>query len=283
MSLVIKKENGKLYYHYVGDKQRDSSTLNCIIKANEIYQWNDFPYFLIDTSDKGNINCLSYTNDLDNYSIMIPDFWFDCWKETGILNYNDSILEIDKHGLNPYKINKVGWIGAISCKDRRILIEIGNEHPDIFDFIEMAWIHDNNNNATSSRKPATQYIPLPSLVETYSILIDVRGTGYSGRLKSLLWSHRPVLLVDRKYKEYFYEYLKPWIHYIPVNEDLSDLIEKTHWCLKNYDEALQIAENAYQFAKIYLTREGCYEQWNKVITNLRHNIIIQTEIIWQEC
>ena len=33
-------------------------------------------------------------------------------------------------------------------------------------------------------------------------------------------------------------------HYIPVNRDLSDLIEKTQWCLDNYEKAVQIAENA---------------------------------------
>lgn len=197
-----------------------------------------------------------------------------------ILNYNDTISEIDKHGLNPFKINKVGWVGAISHKYRKTLIEIGKENMEFFDFYEMEWIHNIN---FIDLKPSTLFIPLPKLVETYSILIDIQGSGYSGRLKTLLWSHRPVLLVDRKYKEYFYEYLKAWEHYIPVSEDLSDLIEKTQWCLNNYDEALKIAENAYQFAKVYLTREACYEKWNTIITHVRQNLIIQTEILWKEC
>ena len=48
---------------------------------------------------------------------------------------------------------------------------------------------------------------------------------------------------------------------------MENLIEKTKWCLDNYDKALQIAENAYQFSTIYLTRAACYEQWNNIITN----------------
>ena len=114
---------------------------------------------------------------------------------------------------------------------------------------------------------STKYISTIDLVKKYSILIDIEGCGYSGRLKHLLWSHRPVLLVDRIHKEYFFEYLKEWEHYIPVKNDLSDLIEKTKWCMENYDKATVIAENAYQFSKLYLTRESCYKKWNNIIIN----------------
>ena len=62
--------------------------------------------------------------------------------------------------------------------------------------------------------------------------------------------------------------VKEYEHYIPVKRDLSDLIEKTKWCLENYDKALQIAENAYNFCKIYLTREACFAKWNSIITNI---------------
>ena len=48
---------------------------------------------------------------------------------------------------------------------------------------------------------------------------------------------------------------------------LTDLIEKTKWCLNNYDKALIIAENAFQFSKLYLTRDACYEKWNSIICN----------------
>jgi len=61
--------------------------------------------------------------------------------------------------------------------------------------------------------------------------------------------------------------LKEWEHYIPVKRDLSDVIEKTTWCLENYENALIIAENAFQFSKMYLTRQACYDKWNDVICN----------------
>lgn len=94
------------------------------------------------------------------------------------------------------------------------------------------------------------------MVKTYSILIDIEGNGYSGRLKYLLWTLIPLLFVDRPYKEYFFEFLEEWKHYIPVKRDLSDLVEKTELCLLNYSRAQEIAKNAYEFSKKYLTREA---------------------------
>ena len=100
------------------------------------------------------------------------------------------------------------------------------------------------------------------------MLIDIEGFGYSGRLKYLLWSHRPVLLVDRPHKEFFFEFLKEWEHYIPVKRDLSDLLEKTKWCLDHCEESQAIAENAFQFSKIHLTRDACFDKWNEIVATL---------------
>jgi hypothetical protein len=179
----------------------------------------------------------------------------------GINDYESFVKEIDNAGLNIYEINKVGWIGNKNTNDmRKKLVEIGDTNKELFDIFDMFWIQSRNTQLNSSK-----YISTPDLVKKYSILIDIEGNGYSGRLKHLLWSHRPLLLVDRPHKEFFFEFLKEWEHYIPVKRDLTDLIEKTKWCLDNYDKALIIAENAFQFSKLYLTRDACYDKWNNII------------------
>ena len=143
---------------------------------------------------------------------------------------------------------------------RKKLVEIGNTNKELLDIIDMDWLPSENIQLNTSK-----YIYTPELVEKYSMLIDVEGNGYSARVKHLLWSHRPLLLVDRPHKEFFFEFLKEWEHYIPVKRDLSDLIEKTKRCLQNYDKALIIAENAFKFSKIHLTRDSCYATWNTII------------------
>ena len=53
-----------------------------------------------------------------------------------------------------------------------------------------------------------------------------------------------LLKAESKYYEHFYRDLKPFEHYVPVKEDLSDLEERIMWARENDAEAKKIAENA---------------------------------------
>ena len=267
MSFSISKQNGKLIYRNFKEIQsRNPATFWCIQKADQIYNWNDFPEIRIFTEDNEDDNYhYSYTKK-DSYNNLVPDFTFHSWPEAGINDDDEFVKEISIAGLNKYEINKVGWIGNTYTNFRRKqMLEIGNNNKELFDIFDMTWFHSG-----SIKLGSTRYISTPDLVKKYSILIDIEGNGYSGRLKHLLWSHRPLLLVDRPHKEFFFEFLIAWEHYIPVKRDLTDLIEKTKWCLNNYDKALIIAENAFQFSKLYLTRDACYDKWNNIICS--HNL-----------
>ena len=263
MSFVIEKIDGQLLFNDLGGYEtRNASTFWCIQKADEIYNWSDFPKLKINTGDYEN-NSNDYTYSKQNsYDNLIPDFIFHSWPQVNIKDYEMFVNDIDNAGLNNYEIHKVCWIGNTNTNFRRQqMLQIGDINKDLFDFFHMDWIPSDNIILNS-----TKYMSTPELVKNYSILIDIEGIGYSGRLKHLLWSHRPLLLVDRPHKEYFFEFLKEWEHYIPVKRDLSDLVEKTKWCMNNYDKALQIAENAYQFSKLHLTRNACYNKWNSIIS-----------------
>jgi hypothetical protein len=269
---VVKKVNGELILNGGNLNHRKEATMWCVVEADKIYKWADFAEIKLYVYDFEYFGNETYTYS-KHYSFhrVIPDFHFHSCEMYGfgIIDYNNTIKEIDAAGLQSYEQNKVGWIGAISHVNRDILLEIGDKNKELFDFKRYTNWHYNKQNLLpdpNSKYEVSNYISTPDLVKLYSILIDVEGEGYSGRVKYLLWSHRPLLLQDRPHKEYFYEYLKEWDHYIPVKRDLSDLVEKTQWCMNNYSEALKIAENAYQFAKKYLTREACYAQWNKIIT-----------------
>jgi hypothetical protein len=259
---VSKKDGTLLFRDFGGYESRNPSTMWAIQKADEKYKWSDFAEIAIHTGDyEANNSDYTYSKQ-GSYNNIIPDFNFHAWPEIGIHDYETFVKEIDTAGLHNYEINKVGWIGNTNTNFRRKqALEIANSHKELFDMFDMHWIKTGNIVMNSSK-----YISTPELAKRYSILMDIEGNGYSARVKHLLWSHRPVLLVDRPHKEFYYEFLKEWEHYIPVKRDLSDLVEKTKWCLENYDKALQIAENAYQFSKLHLTRDACYAQWNTLIS-----------------
>lgn len=69
------------------------------------------------------------------------------------------------------------------------------------------------------------YIPM-SANTNYKYSLDIRGYGFTDRVNNLFWLNRPIFLVDRPYRQWYYDKLEPMVNYIPVREDLSDLLEK---------------------------------------------------------
>jgi len=112
------------------------------------------------------------------------------------------------------------------------------------------------------------YLSLPDLIK-YKYLIDIGGNGYSGRLKFLLFSKRPLLIVDRDYIEYFHDELIPYQHYIPVKMDLSDLLEQINWMVLNPEKSLEIANNAFCYAINNLNIDDIIDRVYYVYNNLQ--------------
>ncbi len=57
-----------------------------------------------------------------------------------------------------------------------------------------------------------------------------------------------VLKVTSPFEQWFYQDITPWVHYVPVQSDFSDIEEKIEWCLANDSEASQIAAAGQRFA-----------------------------------
>jgi hypothetical protein len=57
-------------------------------------------------------------------------------------------------------------------------------------------------------------------------------------------------------KDYIHDYIKPFVHYVPVQSDLSDLLEKLEWAESHPKEAKRISDNATELIKRLKTLEG---------------------------
>lgn len=227
----------------------------------------------VNLDDKGNTSC-----ECDKYSFCYnknnpnlkqfcgPDFIFHSWPSVNIMSFEITKNEIIKSGNSLPIIDKIGWCGNIYSAEkgtvehdtRPLLKKIGDQYPDIFD-IKHSHIYYNFNNSN--------YMTFIDLIK-YKYLIDIGGNGYSGRLKLLLFSKRPLLLVDRNYIEYFHNDLTPYIHYIPVKMDLSDLLQQATWIMENYETSIKIADNAFEFACNNFTENKILEQIFLVYNNI---------------
>ena len=269
-SFIVYKRNGLLYFIDNGGNQtRNESVIWSIIEADKIYNWSDFSKIKINTHDfLCPENEYSFIGNCKNNNFnIIPDFVFKGWPEVGVDNYKTFTEKIDKAGRNKPTSNKLGWIGNLKTYiTRKKLYQIGQDNESIMEIISMEWIENSNKGKLLK---ATTYLSMIELVSKYKYLIDIRGFGeYSARLKILLWSHRPILIVERNGKEFFEFNLIPWTHFIPVKADLSDIIEKINWCIQNEDYANKIAENAYQFSIKNLTQTACFSRWNHIIDDV---------------
>jgi hypothetical protein len=254
--------------------ERETALLFLFSKCAEKYNKEEIKHINFNLHDRGNENennkLYSMCYNKNNPSLKKycgPDCFFYNWPSANILSFeetkNQIIIESNKYP----SIDKVGWFGniyspnhnVVEHKTRPLLKKIGDKNPELFDIVHV------NGNMLNNDNP--NYLSLPGLIK-YKYLIDIGGNGWSGRLKYLLFSKRPLLLVDRNYIEYFYHDLIPYKHYIPVKMDLSDLLEQTNWMITNPEKSLEIANNAFDYAVDNFTIDKLLERVYYVYNNL---------------
>ncbi len=100
----------------------------------------------------------------------------------------------------------------------------------------------------------------------YKYLIDLDGSVAStpGCAWKLL-SNCALFKQDSPYLLWYFSQLQPWVHYIPVAQNLSDLFLKIEWAREHDDEVRQIAENGRAFAQENIMPEHLYLYCYKVL------------------
>ena len=103
----------------------------------------------------------------------------------------------------------------------------------------------------------------------YKYIVNVEGHVSAFRLSLELSMGSVILMVNSKWKIWYSDMLIPYTHYVPVREDLSDLIEQIKWCRENDDKCEQIAKNAKKFFVTFLQKDGVLDYMQKVLINLK--------------
>jgi len=88
----------------------------------------------------------------------------------------------------------------------------------------------------------------------YHLMIDGNTCAYSASGWKL-FSNSLIFKTDSNSIQWYYNMLKPYVHYIPVRADLEDLVDKIHWATVHDEEAQAIARRARDFALIHIVRE----------------------------
>ena len=84
----------------------------------------------------------------------------------------------------------------------------------------------------------------PDHLLRYKYLISIEGNDVASNLKWLFASKCIILMPKPTCETWFCEgLLEPWVHYIPLENNLADLYEKINWCENNTQFCEQIVEN----------------------------------------
>jgi hypothetical protein len=78
------------------------------------------------------------------------------------------------------------------------------------------------------------------------------GIGAAFRTGRILGQGIAVVLQEYPYEEWFTHLIKPYVHYIPLRQNLSNLNETLHWIKFNPKKVQEIANNGKKFFDEYL-------------------------------
>lgn len=127
---------------------------------------------------------------------------------------------------------------------RITLCELSNQYPDLIDArfttycLDIPQIQNLHGDWISYQELFTY---------KYQILIHGNAASY-GRSGWRFFSNSLVFKPESPWTQWYYEELLPYVHYIPVEANLEDLVEKILWAKENDSLAKEIAANAREFA-----------------------------------
>jgi hypothetical protein len=150
----------------------------------------------------------------------------------------------------PPEDGRAFWLGTNLHPSRARLAELSKEFPEALDAELMDWKRDAGQ---VQHKSTTRFLAMRDH-RRYKYLIDCPGLGYSGRIRWLLATGRPVFIVDRPWVEHWHMRMMPWVHYVPVLDDLSDLMRAYRRLEADPVLYRMISQNAKAFVRQHLTR-----------------------------
>jgi len=181
-------------------------------------------------------------------NILLCEEHFICLEDFRNISYNfiNSLIK----DITPYSNNKIGDFGFLG----------GNTKPKRLKFIELS----KTNKMLEYYRTPKYNKNNPKMIsfndmKKYKYLIDLPGHTYSTKIYSYLHCKRVVFRVkkNKQYDIFYWEkYLIPNVHYIEVNNDLSDLIEKYEYLEKNPDIYKKIVKNCDELVSNKISQQN---------------------------
>lgn len=153
------------------------------------------------------------------------------------------------------KKNIAFWRGRDSRQERLDLVKLSKKYPKILDakLTNMFFFKHNKKELGELAK----HVPFYDFFK-YKYQVTLDGTVAAYRFPYLMAGDGLIFKQESGYYEHFYRDLKPYTHYIPIEKDLSDLLQKIRWAKLHDEESKMIAINASLFTNNFLLAPDLY-------------------------
>jgi hypothetical protein len=191
------------------------------------------------------------------YTIAVPDRYY--------YQLNQYNLYRSIHRGIPFK-NKISKI-----------VYAGNDRGNKYNFTKRRDIEVSQRAYFSSNSVPKENIYAPSKMErhdmiNYKYILDIDGN--ASTWDATAWklnSGSVIFKTDSNWEQWFYKEYKPWVHYVPVADDFSDIQERYKWCEANPKKCVEMIRNAKElFQTIYR-----HENVLKYVHNLLDLLMIE--------
>lgn len=236
------------------------NTYNSLRKTPYIY---DSDLFFL---DKTSIECL----DDDKYPLLHKNKYV---LGQNVQINNDYVIAVpDRYYFCLHKYNKYRSVHSNIpfCEKISNIVYAGRNYGYFYNFISRRDIKVNQREYFKS-----DFVPKDNIFSPdyfinvgemikYKYILDIDGE--SSTWEATAWklnSNSVIFKTKSIWKQWFFHEYKEWIHFVPINEDFSDIEEKFEWCEKNQEECNKIIQNARElFQRVY-----CYSNVEKYTKN----------------
>ena len=106
----------------------------------------------------------------------------------------------------------------------------------------------------------------PTTMSHYKYQIDIGGGGGTSWRGTLTKLGMPGLLFHHETptKDWFFDDMKKWVHYVPVHWTLGDLRDKFHWAQRNQEDAKRIAGEASKLYEHFMQEPYMEKVYNEL-------------------
>lgn len=231
---------------------------------------------------------MSHTIGYDDIAIPTTEDWarirsgeFKYFEHSHDYNYEFETDWKNKKNIAVFRGTATGEGTTILTNMRLKLASMMKDYSDIMDVGLTGWSsrprkEEGNSKLTLIDPSAFDFdlvSPLTPVEQSkFKYIINISGHVCAYRLSLELSMGSVVLLQESKHTLWFYPLLIPYVHYIPIKEDLSDLVEKINWCREHDTECEEIAQNSMQFYKDNLLKGNLLSFLKDILINCRNTL-----------